>query len=157
MRTQHSCFSFLRRLSAATLLGGLCIGAIAGGSAQEEANKKLVLEFQRVVLNGKDADAVPRYVGDTYTQHNPRVPDGPAALQGFVRQLRTNAPDAFSEVKRAVADGDLVVLHSHQKRNKDDRGTALIDIFRVENGKLVEHWDVMQPVPETSANPNTMF
>lgn len=144
-----------RAAVAASLLLWASIGC--AGSADEEANKRLVLAFQERVLNGKDADVAAQYVAEHYVQHNPRVPDGLAALQRFVRELRQSSPDASSSVKRVVAEGDLVVLHSHLKRNKDDRGMALVDIFRVENGKLAEHWDVMQPVPETAANANGMF
>lgn len=130
---------------------------LAQAGPQEDANTRLVLEFQRVVLNGKNADAAPKYVSEGYIQHNPRVPNGLDALQRFVRGLASISPVPNATVKRVVAQGDLVVLHSHVQRNAEDRGTAQVDIFRVQDGKLVEHWDVMQPVPETAANTNSMF
>jgi predicted SnoaL-like aldol condensation-catalyzing enzyme len=129
--------------------------AFAG--ALEDANKKLVLEFYEKVLNQKDVDAASKYVSENYIQHNPRVPDGLAALQGFVREMKRSTPESRSTVKRAIAEGDLVVLHSHVQRNPGEKGAALVDIFRVANGMIVEHWDVIQPVPETSANSNSMF
>jgi len=72
---------------------------------------------------------------------------------GFVQQF----PEVNLEIQRMVAEGDLVVTHSHLTTGPQDRGSAVMDIFRLEQGKIVEHWDVMQPVPETSANDNTMF
>lgn len=143
----------------AALFVGICTLSTPSVFAgpQEDANKKLVLDFYETVLNGKDADAAPRYVAEGYIQHNPRVPNGLAPLQGFVRELRRTSPDARSTVKRVVAEGALVVLHSFVQRNPQDRGSALIDIFKVENAMIVEHWDVIQAVPETSANPNGMF
>ncbi len=139
---------------------GLCLAFAqtpAQAGPQEDANTKLVLEFYQVVLNGKDADAAARYIGDSYVQHNPRVPNGLAALQGFVREMGRTAPASRSTVKRVIAQGDMVVLHSHVQRSPEDRGMALVDMFRIADGKLVEHWDVMQPVPETAANTNGMF
>lgn len=136
----------------------LTVCVLSPGSANagplEDADKKLVLEFYEVVLNGRDADAAPTYVAEGYIQHNPRVPSGLAALQGFVRELRRIAPDARSTVKRVVSEGGLVVLHSLTQRNPQDRGVAQVDIFRVQDGKIVEHWDVMQPIPEVAANSN---
>ncbi|MBI4387067.1 MAG: nuclear transport factor 2 family protein [Elusimicrobia bacterium] len=66
-------------------------------------------------------------------------------------------PDAFVEIKRMIADGDLVAVHVFSRRNQADRGNAVVDIFRLEKGKIVEHWDVAQSIPEKSANDNTMF
>ena len=110
-----------------------------------------------VVPNGRNADAAPKYVVDNYIQHNPRVPDGLAALQGFVRMLQQSAPQARSTVKRAVAEGDLVVLHSLNQRNPEDRGMAQVEIYRLENGKIAEHWDVFQPIQEFAVNSNGML
>jgi predicted SnoaL-like aldol condensation-catalyzing enzyme len=133
------------------------LAAPAFAGPTEEANKKIVLEFHEKVLNGKDADAAPKFVVPNYIQHNPRVPDGLAPLQGFVRELKRTSPESRSTIKRVIAEGSLVVLHSHVQRSPQDRGAALVDIFRLENGMIVEHWDVVQPVPETAANNNTMF
>jgi predicted SnoaL-like aldol condensation-catalyzing enzyme len=146
---------FIAMIALLGAVGLSSSSAFAG--ALEDANKKLVLEFYEKVLNQKDADAASKYVVENYIQHNPRVPDGLAALQGFVREMKRSTPESRSTVKRAIADGDLVVLHSHVQRTPGERGTALVDIFRVANGMIVEHWDVIQPVPDTSANSNSMF
>lgn len=96
-------------------------------------------------------------MGARYRQHNPLVADGPEGLKAFVDFLKTNYPDAKSEVKRVFADGDHVILHVHSVRIPNTRGRAIIELFQLENGKIVEHWDVIQEIPETSANPNGMF
>jgi len=141
--------------TAAALL--LTVSTVSAATPQEEANRKLVLEFYERVLNQKDADAATQYIGSSYRQHNPLVPDGVAALQGYVRGLKERSPQSKSVVKRSFAEGDHVILHVHATRSPEDRGVAIVDIFRLENGKVVEHWDVIQPVPEKSANGNTMF
>ena len=83
--------------------------------------------------------------------------DGPEPFISFVKWITTENPKLRFDFKRFVAEGDLVVVHSHLRPSPDARGTAVMDIFRLENGKIVEHWDVLQIVPETSANANTMF
>jgi predicted SnoaL-like aldol condensation-catalyzing enzyme len=132
-------------------------GASAANTPQEEANKKRVLEFYDRVLNRKEADAATEYIGKKYIQHNPLVPDGVEALQAFVRKNKAESPQSRSVVKRAFAEGDYVILHVHASPSPKDRGLAIVDIFRLEDGKIVEHWDVIQPVPEKAANPNGMF
>jgi predicted SnoaL-like aldol condensation-catalyzing enzyme len=125
----------------------------------EEANKDLVLEFYDLALNAKDFDAASKYVGDEYIQHNPGAGDGPEGLRAFVEFLKREFPQAHNEVKHAYADGDFVILHVHSVRVPGTRGRAIVDIFRLENGKVVEHWDVIQDVPDPSEvkNSNTMF
>ena len=122
-----------------------------------EANKKAVQEFYDRVINKKDFSSASKYMGSRYKQHNPLVADGPEGLKAFIEFLKTNFPDARSEIKRAFADGDYVILHVHSIRPPNMRGRAIIEIFRLENGKIEEHWDVIQEVPETSANSNGMF
>jgi predicted SnoaL-like aldol condensation-catalyzing enzyme len=122
-----------------------------------EANKKAVREFYDAVINKKDFEAATKYMGRRYRQHNPLVADGPAGLKEFIEFLKTNFPDARSEIKRAFAEGDYVILHVHSIRPPHMRGRAIVEIFRLENGKIDEHWDVIQEIPETSANPNGMF
>ncbi len=88
---------------------------------------------------------------------NPGAAEGPEAFIGVVKWFAQTYPDFRMESKRVIAEGDHVVLHSHMIRQTGDRGMAVVDIFRLENGKIVEHWDVVQEVPETPANANTMF
>jgi predicted SnoaL-like aldol condensation-catalyzing enzyme len=127
--------------------------------ADIEQNKRNVIAYYERAFNDHEPeDAVERYVGSEYIQHNPMAPDGRDAFIGFVRGYVEQFPQLRIEIKRAIAEGDLVMTHGLLKTSPDDRGTAAADIFRLdENGKIVEHWDVLQPVPETSANDNTMF
>jgi predicted SnoaL-like aldol condensation-catalyzing enzyme len=122
-----------------------------------ETNKKVVQKFYNFLINKKDFKSASKYIGTRYTQHNPLVADGREGLKAFVDFLKTNYPDAKSEIKRVFADGDYVILHVHSVRIPNTRGRAIIELFQLENGKIVEHWDVIQEIPETSANPNGMF
>ena len=124
-----------------------------------ERNKANVVGFYTLAFNeGKPAKAVRRYVGATYIQHNPFAADGPQAFIDFVSAFKAENPGLNVDIKRVIAECDLVVTHSHITTSPTDRGQAAADIFRLdEHGKILEHWDVVQPVPETSANDNTMF
>jgi len=126
-------------------------------SAQQEANKKAVLEFYDAAINQKDFAKARPYIGARYTQHNPNAADGPEGLERFLAFLREKFPNAHSEIKQVFADGDYVILHVHAVREPGTRGNAIVDIFKLENGKIVEHWDVVQPIPEQAANTNGMF
>jgi predicted SnoaL-like aldol condensation-catalyzing enzyme len=131
--------------------------ALAGNTPQEEANKKIVLEFYDAAINQKDFDKAKQYFGARYTQHNPNAADGPEGLKAYIDFLKAKFPNAKSEFKKVFADGDYVIVHVHAVREPGTRGLAIMDIFRLEGGKVVEHWDVSQPIPEKAANTNTMF
>jgi predicted SnoaL-like aldol condensation-catalyzing enzyme len=123
-----------------------------------ETNKQTVVAYYTLAFNDKQPEeAVARYVGGKYIQHNPQAADGTEAFIGFVRGLAQQFPEASIDIKRVIAEGDMVVTHGLLRTSPDDRGTAVADFFRLEDGKIVEHWDVLQPVPETAANDNTMF
>jgi predicted SnoaL-like aldol condensation-catalyzing enzyme len=122
-----------------------------------ETNKKNVEEFYDLIINKKDFNAAKKYIGNRYKQHNPLVADYPEGLEEFITFLKTNYPEANSEIKKSFADGDYVILHVHSLRTPDTTGRAIIEIFRLENGKIEEHWDVIQEIPTSSANPNGMF
>lgn len=141
----------------AALILSLALPAMAKKTTVEE-NKKIVTDFYNMVFRDhKVQEAADKYFGSKYIQHNPLVPDGVKPFTGyFIPHFKAN-PEARSEIKRVIAEGDLVVLHVLSKQNKDDRGRAIVDIFRVEDGKIVEHWDVIQAIPEKAANTNTMF
>ena len=98
-----------------------------------------------------------RVVADDYTQHNPDVPDGKAPFVGYFSGFFKENPQSRARIVRSATDGDLVYLHVHSTNGPEDRGQAVVDIFRVDDGVIVEHWDVIQDVPAESANDNTMF
>ena len=140
------------------LLAAVLAVMLAGPAwADPEANKKVVIDFYEKALNQKDFEAAAKYFGPRYIQHNPQVPNGPDGLKRLVTLLKEKFPNSHSEIKRVIAEGDYVVLHVHSVRAPGERGRAIVDIFKLENGKIVEHWDVIQDVPEKAANDNTMF
>ena len=145
------------RIVAAAALALALTSAPGAYAQQQEANKKNVVEFYEKALNQKDFDAASRYLGPRYTQHNPVAADGAEGLKAFIQFLRDKFPNSHSEIKRVFADGDYVIVHVHAIREPGTRGRAIIDIFRLENGKIVEHWDVAQDIPEKAANANGMF
>ena len=123
-----------------------------------EANKQTVSEYYDLSFNQrKPEEAVVKYMGPYYRQHNPQAADGPEPFIGFVKSFAQTYPSLRIDLKRIIAEGDLVVTHGHLIREPGDRGMAVVDIFRLEGGKIVEHWDVVQEIPETSTNSNTMF
>lgn len=123
-----------------------------------EDNKRNAIAFYDMMFNQcQPHAAIDRFVGDVYIQHNPEVADGKDAFIAFFEQMATTYPGKRVTFKRAVAEGNLVVLHCHQVLPGEGEWAG-IDIFRLDDaGKIVEHWDVLQRVPKGSANSNTMF
>ena len=125
---------------------------------ETQKNKKLVMDFYTLAfVNKKVEEAINKYVGDIYIQHNPEVKNGKEGVIKFLSNLFNSHPQMVFNVKRVIAEDDLVAIHYHSKMTPEDRGVAIVDIFRVDKGKIVEHWDVIQSIPEKSANDNTMF
>jgi predicted SnoaL-like aldol condensation-catalyzing enzyme len=124
---------------------------------QEEANRQLVLDMYARVLQPLDSSHMDEFFTSTYIQHNPGVVTGPSGLKGLLDRARVQSPNAEHRVKRVFADGDYVIAHVHVIINPGELGRAVVDIFRIENGRIAEHWDVAQPVPENPANSNGMF
>ncbi|HKC09374.1 MAG TPA: nuclear transport factor 2 family protein [Methylomirabilota bacterium] len=129
----------------------------AGADATLDANKQTVVEFYDAAINRKDFEAASKFFGPRYVQHNPNAPDGIEGFKAFLGFLREKFPQSRSEIKRVWAEGDYVILHVHAVRTPGARGSAIVDVFKLENGKIVEHWDVIQEIPEKAANTNGMF
>jgi predicted SnoaL-like aldol condensation-catalyzing enzyme len=128
--------------------------------ANLEHNKQVVVDYYTTAFNGNPEKAIADHFGPRYVQHNPDAHDGPEAFTGFVNWLRNEYPNLGLDIKRVIAEGDMVVTHAHldlEPGNPDNPGRALADFFRLADGKVVEHWDVIQDVPKTSANDNGMF
>ena len=121
-----------------------------------ELNKRVAVDLLTTAFTG-DLDEAISYLGEPYIQHNPQAADGHEAVRGFFTWLRDEYPNLTFEIKRVIAEGDIVVTHSHLVLEPGTPGRALADIFRLKEGKVAEHWDVMQDVPETAANANGMF
>ncbi len=122
-----------------------------------EANKQNAIAFYRTAYLGNPAEAVSNYVGDEYIQHNPEVANGTEGFIEYFERMARDYPDKDITFVRAIAEGDLVALHTHQVWPDNDQYVTM-DFFRFDaNGKIVEHWDAIQQVPETTKSGNTMY
>lgn len=122
------------------------------------SNKALVTEmFQKMFVENKVAEYADTYFATNFIEHDPGANNGTTALKAFFADFQKKNPGSITTIKRVIADNDLVLVHFHAQNDPKDRGVAGVDIFRVEHGKIAEHWDVVQPIPEKSANTNTMF
>lgn len=157
---------YKKMLGLGVIIAGIVVGMTLLNPAQSEAlqrsskrlaNGDTAVNLLTGVFNDKDvAGAFGRYVGPTYRQHNPSAADGRQAAISVLSALVAKL-DFHYDVKRVLVDGDMVAVHSHVTTSPGDRGSAVVDIFRFEHGKVVEHWDVIQAVPETPQNSNSMF
>lgn len=142
-----------RNLLLASMLLFSTASAFAQTASTVEDNKRIVRDFYDMAFNQhKPAEAAAKYLGSVYVQHNPGVGDGADAFVARFEPFFKRFPNSHADIKQVIAEGDLVALHLNSKQDKDDRGRAIVDIFRVQDGKIVEHWDVIQPVP---AEPNS--
>ena len=125
--------------------------------ARLERNKKLVIAFYQKLIGDKDAAGARRFMGEPYKQHSPYARDGFEGVAEFVQSFKAMAPNHHYEIKKVIAEGDFVVLHLHGISGMHPYGEQVVDFFRLKDGKVVEHWDVIQAIPENSENPNGIF
>ena len=164
----------MKTMLAAIVLAALAVGqgAVKAQSsaaspaldkaALEEANRRVVVTMYNLLMNDHKVDEALEYIGADYKQHNVRAPDGKEFLRGAFKARFDQYPKFRSDIKRTIADGDLVVVHTHERYDPDDAtdmGNAVIDIYRVDNGLIVEHWDAYISVPprEEWQHDNGMF
>lgn len=122
-----------------------------------EANKENAIAFYKTAYLGNPREAVEKYVGEEYIQHNPDVADGLEGFIAYFERMQREYPEKSIEFVRCIAEGDLVALHTHQIWPDDDQYVTM-DFFRFDaKGKICEHWDSIQQIPKTSKNPNTMY
>jgi predicted SnoaL-like aldol condensation-catalyzing enzyme len=131
------------------------LGKLHAIEQQEEANKMLVSQMYQELFGDKNVEAADKYIVENYIQHNPNVADGRAALKEALGTWFKNAPKETIDIQHLSADGDLVYIHTRSKMG--GQTVSIIDIFRVEDSTVVEHWDVIQEVPAKAANDHPMF
>ncbi|MFE3850831.1 ester cyclase [Streptomyces griseorubiginosus] len=155
-------------VTAGVLSGGVVTAAEASprpvrvasanaGDREAAANRAIVVHFFDQLFNHGNLAVIDKFVRPDYIQHHPNSPDGTGALRQYVTSLRAAHPKLHVTVERAIAEGDLVLLHSHSVSDPGDKGQAVVDIFRVQDGKIAEHWDVIQDVPDSTVSGNDMF
>jgi len=129
----------------------------ATGQASPEANKALVRRFMRLLnVEHRIDEAIDTCLASGFIEHDPSSGTGAEAMRAFFKQFFADYPQASLEPKRIIAEGDLVAVHFQGKLKPEDRGVAGIEIYRIEGGRLAEHWQVMQDIPATSLNGNGM-
>lgn len=148
----------IKKLTVLAILGISFLGNAQAkrNLKQEEANKKMVVNFYQKLFGDKDFSVIDKYIEEGYIQHNPSLADGREALKKAVPIWLKDAPKSKVDFQHIAADGDLVFLHI-KTSNGPGKTTSIIDIFRVKKNKIAEHWDVMQDVPEKSENSHPMF
>ena len=139
----------------------LCLLAVAPAEAARQSrhlsNRQIVTRFVELFCGHHVREAFMTYVAPDYIQHNPLAADGRDAAIAAIEPFFASRPEMRCEVQRILVDGNLAAVHYRLRMNPTDRGSAVVDILRLDNGRIVEHWDVFQPVPEHSNNPHPMF
>jgi predicted SnoaL-like aldol condensation-catalyzing enzyme len=148
----------MKRLRSLTLTAALAVLAnfAVAETPTETRNRELVVTFYQQLFGDKDISAIDRYIDEGYIQHNPTVPTGRAAIKELFGKFFAGAPKTKVDIRRVAASGDLVWLHIRAPM-PDGTVSAVVDIFRVQGDRIMEHWDVIQQVPAKAANDNTMF
>jgi len=135
----------------------LAVSVVLGAAGPAPDNRAIVTDFADLFYTQRDVrTAFETHVVPDYIQHNPGIPDGRDAAIQFLAPMFSDPQRSF-EIKQILVDGDMAVIHVHARPTPDSRGASVFDMFRLENGKIVEHWDAIQMVPEESANPHPMF
>lgn len=145
----------MMRTLALVVVGMLALGGPANAGPDED--RAIVEALYSRVFNGKDLSAVPDLIAADYIQHNPAIETGRDAFIAAFTGYFAAVPGLTVDIKRIIAADSLVVVHSHWRDSPTERGQAVIDIYRIANGKIAEHWDVVQPVPVSAANDNGLF
>jgi predicted SnoaL-like aldol condensation-catalyzing enzyme len=146
-----------RLFAIMALLLALAVPALAETPAQIEANKQAVLGFYEAALNHKDFDAAQKFLSPHYKQHNPTLLDGAEGIKKLIETLRARAPTMHVEIKQIFAVDDFVIVHAHSVTDPANPGRAIADFYRMKDGLIAEHWDVIQDIPDHAANDNGMF
>jgi len=128
---------------------------LSDNQKQLEGNKKLVANFYQELFGDKNVAVIDNYISDTYLQHNPALPDGKDTLKKAAAEWFKGTPKEKIDIQHLGADGNFVYIHT--KASRGAKIVSVIDIFRIENDKIAEQWDVIQEVPEKSANPHPLF
>jgi predicted SnoaL-like aldol condensation-catalyzing enzyme len=134
-----------------------CVSPDEQYTDQERANRDVVLDFYEAGVNRRDFAAAFRHLGERYIQHNPNVADGRDGFREFFDLFGKNYPNFRVEIKRVFIEGDMVAVHGRSFDGPTPNGEAGVGIFRLEAGKIVEHWDVIQPIPDSMPHSNSMF
>jgi predicted SnoaL-like aldol condensation-catalyzing enzyme len=138
---------------------GMCASMNESEESREEQNKAIVLRVYDEAFGQGKTEVINELFSKNYIQHNPMVPNGPEGLIGYIEMLKSMDPAPVLTVKHILADGDLVAVHWHSSTtpNNESTGQAGFDLFRLDNGTIVEHWDAIQDVPAKTASGNSMF
>lgn len=141
--------------SGAILLAAAAIFLSASAPAPD--NRAIITDFARLFYTEREVrTAFETYVAPDYVQHNPGIADGREEAVAALAPMFADRVKTF-QIKRILVDGDMAVIHVHVKPTPDSRGASVFDMYRLKDGRIVEHWDAIQPVPEKSANPHPMF
>ncbi len=141
---------------AKTLALSAVLAAMAQAGLAEDTPREIVEAYVETVINGRQFDRIDEFVHADIIQHNPNLPNGREALQAFWTEFMTSQPEAEFVIARTIAEGDLVAKHAWFVPAPGERGAAVIDIYRVEDGLIVQHWDAVQFIPEESVSGNHM-
>ncbi len=135
----------------------LCVSSESAYTEQELRNRDVIMAFYENGVNRRDFGAALAHLDARYVEHSPNIADGPQGFVDFYTKFCKAHPNFRIEVKRLFIEGDMVAAHVLAHQGPAPNGEAVVDIFRLEGGKIAEHWEVTRPIPDSAANPNSMF